>query len=58
MFQEIKQEILERHEEIMWITSDDRKTLATNRLAFYRKFLAEGGPNPYLEPEQFDFYSN
>lgn len=48
-------EFLEWFDHYMWLNSPERKQLATRRLKYYMEYLENGGPNPYLEPDKYDF---
>ena len=56
---ELWEAFLIRGEELQYQASEERKQLAINRLAVYRKFMDDDPScisNPYQNPENYDFY--
>ena len=46
-------ELKEEWEDLMWKISDERKELATLRLAAHNLALKEGYVSPYLDPDSY-----
>ena len=46
----------EAYDDWLWKNSDDRKQLATARLAFHKEAIKNGTESPYTHPEKFNFF--
>ena len=55
-FEDLKLNLQMWYEDFMWKYGEERKELATSRLAAHEQAMKEGKNSPYTHPEEYDAF--